>query len=47
MAGLVPAIHLFFEIQKSDVDARDKLVLGPRASARTRVRGHDEPVAIS
>jgi hypothetical protein len=27
------------------VDARDKLVLGPRASARTRVRGHDEPLA--
>jgi hypothetical protein len=24
MAGLVPAIHVFLEIQKRDVDARDK-----------------------
>jgi hypothetical protein len=41
MAGLVPAIHVFFVDIPEDVDARD---IGERSDAvlRTAKRGHDD-----
>jgi hypothetical protein len=41
MAGLGPAIHVFLNCRKKDVDARD---IRERSDAvlRTAMRGHDE-----